>query len=134
LFAMDEERRLTVERWLIKADHDIKAANASLKLEPPLTDIACFHAQQCAEKSLKAFLAFSDEHIEKTHDLARLLGKCVKRDASFESWKAVLFPLSDYAVTERYPDDWREIPPDEAREAIGKAEKCMAFVKGKILF
>ncbi len=129
---MDEEKRLTVERWLIKAGHDLETARRALKEEPYITDTACFHAQQCAEKSLKAFFAFSGEHIEKTHDLTKLLNRCVKGDSSFEAWKSVLYPLTDYAVTERYPDDWREIPLAEAKEAVEKAEKFMAFVKNKI--
>jgi len=46
------------EEWLFKADHDLKSAKFSLSSIDPLYDIAIYHTQQCAEKSLKAVLAF----------------------------------------------------------------------------
>ena len=39
--------------------------------------------------------------------------------------------LTDYAVVSRYPDDWRDIPVDEASKATRKAEDIMAFVRQK---
>ena len=45
-----------VREWLQKAKADARAMEMVLGGDDPLTDIACFHAQQCAEKSLKAFL------------------------------------------------------------------------------
>ncbi|MBW1960508.1 MAG: HEPN domain-containing protein [Deltaproteobacteria bacterium] len=33
----------------------------------------CFHAQQCAEKYLKAFLTFKNIDFPKTHDIGELL-------------------------------------------------------------
>ena len=39
--------------WLRKAETDQRAAEALLKLKPPLCDAAAFHCQQAAEKLLK---------------------------------------------------------------------------------
>lgn len=44
-----------VREWLQKAKADSRAMHLVMEDDDPLTDIACFHAQQCAEKSLKAF-------------------------------------------------------------------------------
>ena len=35
---------------------DLRSAEHALRASPPLTEDACFHAQQAVEKSLKAFL------------------------------------------------------------------------------
>ncbi|MBI5179692.1 MAG: HEPN domain-containing protein [Nitrospinae bacterium] len=129
---MGEEKRVEVERWLAKADHDIRAARSSLKENPPITDVACFLAQQCAEKSLKAFLVFNNIQPDKIHDLGKLVGQCGNLNDSFSSLIPMVAGMSQYAVQDRYPDDWREIMLDEAQEAVTKAEKVMAFVKGKI--
>ncbi len=53
---MDEGKRLTIERWMVKAAHDIQTAETVMEQHPALSDIVCFHCQQCAEKALKAFL------------------------------------------------------------------------------
>ena len=71
---MDEVKSTAVRRWLIKADHDLITAKTTLITDPPVTDTPCFHAQQCVEKCLKAFLVFADIHVEKTHYLPRLVG------------------------------------------------------------
>ena len=46
--------------WLAKAAQDLRAADVDLAAEPPLVEDAAFHAQQAAEKSLKALLALHD--------------------------------------------------------------------------
>lgn len=129
---MDEERRTAIQRWYIKADHDHKTAKLLLVEGPELTDNICFHAQQCGEKYLKAFLVYSGIHVEKIHYLPRLIELCGKADPEFHSLMEDAREITDYAASGRYPDSWEEIPFAEAQEAVEKAEKIMAFVKGKI--
>jgi HEPN domain-containing protein len=50
-----------VKMWMRKADNDLKTAKDELNTEEPATDTICFHAQQCAEKYLKAFLLIYHE-------------------------------------------------------------------------
>lgn len=88
---------------------------------PPVTDVVCFHAQQCAEKALKAFLVFAGIHIEKTHYLPHLVELCARVDPAFEALMSLAAELTDYATGPRYPDEWRDIPVDEARDSTGKA-------------
>ena len=45
-----------IQRWLEKAEHDRRAADALLDQDPPITDAAGFHCQQAVEKLLKAYL------------------------------------------------------------------------------
>jgi len=69
---MDELKATAIQRWLIKADHDLRTAKLVLAAEPPMTDTVCFHAQQCVEKCLKAYLVLRDQHVERTHYLRPL--------------------------------------------------------------
>lgn len=66
--------------WLTKAALDLRAGEGDLTLEPPIPEDAMFHAQQAAEKVLKAFLAWYDEPFRKTHDLRELGRQCVRID------------------------------------------------------
>jgi HEPN domain-containing protein len=98
-----------VGQWLIKDENDLRNAGHTLTMEEacPL-DTVCFHAQQCAEKYLKALLAFDQIDFPKSHDLAELVMLF-----SDKEW----FPLSvdecerltDYATVTRYPGDWEGI-------------------------
>ncbi len=64
---------LTIE-WIEKAEDDYLAAQREYRARKhPLYDIACFHAQQCAEKYLKARLFEAGINIAKTHNLRTLL-------------------------------------------------------------
>ncbi len=125
---MNEAKRMVIARWRKKADNDLLTAQTMLRNNPPVTDTACFHAQQCAEKMLKAYLTLLDIHVEKTHDLLRLLKPCVEHDAAFACLADAADGLNPYAVEARYADDWRDIPPEEAARAVELAEQVMKFV------
>ena len=129
---MDEDLKIVIKRWINFANDDLKSAVNILAMEPPITRNVCFHAQQCAEKSLKAYLVFRDYHVEKTHDLPRILKMCVQYDESFLILKNHAEELTEYAVRTRYPNDMREIPVNEAEEAIKKAEEVLTFVENKL--
>ena len=69
-----------VHEWVIKAENDLKAASHILKLgEECPTDTVCFHAQQCVEKYLKAFLVLEGIDFPKTHDIEVLTALLPKR-------------------------------------------------------
>ncbi|MCA1900190.1 MAG: HEPN domain-containing protein [Chloroflexi bacterium] len=58
-----------LENWIAYAEEDLSAAKILLKSKKPFLSAACFHAQQCAEKYLKALLIFKDFDFPKSHDL-----------------------------------------------------------------
>ena len=62
--------------WIAYAEEDYKAAKTLLGLKKPLLGAACFHAQQCAEKYLKALLILRNFEFPKTHDLPTLNTLC----------------------------------------------------------
>ncbi|MEM5821373.1 MAG: HEPN domain-containing protein [Candidatus Aenigmatarchaeota archaeon] len=123
----------TVKKWIIKAENDLKIAKDELNTENPATDGICFHAQQAAEKFLKAFLVFHNKPFRKTHDLVELLELCEEIDESFkELSKEEIDKLTDYATDIRYPEEFYMPSIEEAKEAIEIAEKVKEFVLNKL--
>ena len=96
----------------------------------PNYDAACFHAQQTAEKYLKAFLQEHGAAFPKIHSLIELLELCLPLDASFEFQRDLLVRLDRYAVRCRYPGESAD--KDEARQAFQAVKAVRAFVRGKL--
>ena len=48
-------KKITQE-WIAKAEEDYLVATRELKADPPALDAVCFHAQQCIEKYMKAYI------------------------------------------------------------------------------
>ncbi len=94
---------------------------------PPL-DVVCFHAQQSAEKYIKAFLTYGELEFEKTHDLGELIGIASAVDKDFLQILEFGDRLTDYAVEVRYPLVSEEPTLEEAKEAIKMAEEIKEFV------
>ncbi|KPJ73748.1 MAG: hypothetical protein AMS14_06395 [Planctomycetes bacterium DG_20] len=115
--------------WLRKARSDELALDGCLAVRA--FDAACFHAQQAAEKYLKAFLVYTDIAFPLTHNLARLVEHCSSPDASFRSLIPVVEPLTPYAVELRYDDEfWPSV--EVAREARASALAVREFVLSRL--
>ncbi len=128
---MDEVKKIT-KNWLRKAENDLKTAKDEISTEEPATDTVCFHAQQCAEKYLKAYLIFHQNPFGKTHSIARLVELCKAVQPGFEE----IFDfgagiLTSYAVEARYDEEFFP-PKDEAEEAVRTAEKVKDFVLDRL--
>src|SRR3989442_1374276 len=111
-----------VDAWVRKAENDFKNIHASLTSADPAWDTVCFHAQQAAEKYLKAYLVLRGDIPPRTHDLGLLLRLAKDFDPTLDSLKTECDFLTDYAVEARYPD---VVEPDEtaARGAVAAAER-----------
>jgi HEPN domain-containing protein len=84
--------------WAEHAEEDFVLARTALRRKQPLTSGACFHAQQCAEKYIKALLVSKDVEFPKTHDLLMLNSLCSATGIFLEIDQKHLNTLSDYAV------------------------------------
>ena len=62
------------KEWLKSASFDLENISYIIKVEH-LSGVVAFHAQQAIEKSLKAYLAYNEIDIPKTHKLQSLLGR-----------------------------------------------------------
>lgn len=54
--------------WVERAEEDFEVARVSVRRRRPLTNSACSHAQQCAEKYLKAVLVARGATFARVHD------------------------------------------------------------------
>lgn len=113
--------------WAERGEEDYLLARSALRRKKRLVCGACFHAQQCAEKYLKALLISKYVTFPKTHDLLVLNDLCENQGVFLGMAAKQLHTLSDYAVQVRYPGD--EPTPDEAREAIGIAKAVRRFAR-----
>jgi len=60
--------------WVEKAEGDFTIAGRELRAgKAPIYDAVCFHAQQCAEKYIKAILQEHDQRILKTHHFSFMI-------------------------------------------------------------
>lgn len=116
------ELKKEIRHWTEKAEHDFMAAEHAMELaEEGLTDIVCFHCQQCAEKYLKALLLHRGVAFPRTHDL-RLLLDLVSTQVSLGLQREQVIPLNRYAIEGRYPGDWEPITATDAQCALEMAQ------------
>ncbi len=94
------------ERWLRKAESDLKLARKGALGDEDTLDSTIFHTQQCAEKSLKAYLAFKEQPLRKIHDLEWLVKQCGKFDSDFMELFDMAVLLNPYCFEFRYPTDY----------------------------
>lgn len=111
---------------LNKAEHDLVAAEATLSTGRAL-DMVCFHAQQAAEKSLKALLALHDVEYPWRHDLAELLELVRLRAPQIEALEERIIQLTPFAVEVRYDEEF-EPSLSEAVEALQTATEIHTLV------
>jgi HEPN domain-containing protein len=69
---------------------------------PGLYHNACYHAQQAAEKSLKALLMRETGTFPKTHDVSRLVDAVRVSQPTFPELTLESAVLNEYAVDMRY--------------------------------
>lgn len=126
---MKDDKFNVVKGWFKKAENDLKSAEYLMTMDAPPFDMICFHAQQCAEKYLKGFLAFYETYFPKTHSIEDLVSLCKEVAPSIETDLMGVEALSNYGVEIRYPDDiYYEIPKDDAVEAIELANKVKTTI------
>lgn len=115
-----------VRGGLRKAESDTLALDVTLR--SGALDAACFHAQQAAEKYLKAFLTQEDVTFPYTHNLTRLIELCAGIDADFRSLLPRVEPLTPYA---RYDPSFSPTR-EAAEESRSAAQAVREFVLNRL--
>jgi HEPN domain-containing protein len=119
------------DEWIAKAESDYTLASLAMSAgEAPVLDGVCFHAQQCAEKYLKAFLTEHQCEFPRTHVLSALLDLCLSLDPTFETLRADLASLEGYAVAARYPGV--RLTAEMAHQALTAMQHVRAFIRPKL--
>lgn len=116
--------------WLQKGNEDLDVARL-IQQKKKVYWAACFHAQQAAEKFLKAFLVSVNMPPPKTHDLVDIAKRCAKHEPSFTFLMDFCVRLIPYSVQARYVDEI-VISAADARKAIKAAEEIRTFVLNKV--
>jgi HEPN domain-containing protein len=120
------------EEWLAIASTDLKTAKKLIGGNDPVFNTAIYHAQQCAEKALKAYLSFKQNPIVKTHDLGELVELCIPFNEGFSDLMDDADILTPYNILYRYPPFITVADEEDVKGAIEKAEKIFNFVKDQI--
>jgi HEPN domain-containing protein len=85
--------------------------------EDPFRDVVAFHAQQAAEKYLKALLTRHQIEFPKTHELRRLLQLLAGAEPRLAASLADIKWLEPFGVEVRYPGDRPDTLPGDERRA-----------------
>ena len=131
--APDDARAEDVRAWLQKAALDLRAAAHEMSaLDAGLWSDVVFHAQQAAEKTLKAFLAWHDVPFRKTHNIEELSRACVALDATLQTITNRAVPLTEYAWKFRYPSEVEGPTQQEAERAVATARQVYEAVVSRL--
>jgi len=115
-------------KWLDKAAQDLLLADRAMQ-SPRLPALACFHAQQAAEKTLKGAVAAAGvPDIPRVHSLLPLAGILEDRRQPLPFPPEQLASLDPYAVAARYPDE-PEPSEQAAAQAIALAQEIYQWAE-----
>lgn len=121
--------RPEAEAWIAAAEVDYALATRAA-VPPEIAEGVCFHAQQCLEKYLKAFLEETVRPIPRSHDLGTLFGMVADLVPDLAPFESDLNAMGPFAVAVRYPSGaglWDDLI-DEAELAT----RTMAAVRSLI--
>lgn len=112
--------------WLRRARGDLAIAKAPLP-EGAFYEDLCFHAQQAAEKALKAVYLSNGWTFRYTHDLDTLLSELLEKGLTVPGDVRETDVLSRYAWEARYPGLDEPIIEEEYQEAVKMAEAVLTW-------
>jgi HEPN domain-containing protein len=122
---MKPDALLAAQRWMDKAASDLRACRILLAADDAPLSAVCFHAQQAAEKAVKALLTANGRPFPKTHHLPTVV-RMLPADAGVGLTLDEQVELTHFAVAPRYPDDYVEIDRALAERLHALAESCAA--------
>ena len=117
-----------VRQWLEKAHKDLAAGEVLLTGAFEDYEAVGFHAQQAAEKFIKAFLIRHQIEFPKTHNIAVLRQLVAGVDPELAKTLATADTLTPYGVEFRYPGDLPSIPREEGEKALHLAEQTRDLI------
>ena len=126
--ATDREISIKVKQWMDFANEDLHLAQYALEAEDCPCRLVAYHAQQCAEKYLKAFLVYQRVDFPFPHNISTLLELC----APYGDWIKEIEEaetLTAYAITTRYPGHDEQVSRMETQKAVEIAKKLRNILR-----
>lgn len=121
------------EDWLAHAQSDLNLARLARDHKGILPEQICFHAQQAAEKALKAVLASRRVEFPLVHSIQVLVQIAQQSGLAVPPEVLDASSLTPYAVLTRYPGYLEEITQADVREAIRLAEQVVSWATAMIV-
>ena len=115
-------------RWKRYAREELALAKALASDADAPARLVCWHAQQVAEKALKAALTVSEIEFPRTHNLVALrvlLPPVLAEEMDVHE----LAELTQWGTESRYPGEWAEPSAEDAHAAFGTATRVIAAVE-----
>jgi len=130
---MPEDRPVpgSAEDWLARAEGDLALARVGLPKGAFYEDL-CFHAQQAAEKALKAVYQYYGKRFRYTHDLEELIFDLRNQGLTVPPEVEDAALLTPYASEARYPGLSEPVTDEEYREAVRQAEAVVNWARETI--
>ena len=116
--------------WISRARSDLALARA--KGEGIYLEDLCFHAQQAAEKAIKALLIRHRIEFPYVHDLAALLILLEKATGELPDSIRRAARLTRFAVQTRYPGTSPPVQDEVYREALKLAEDVVRWAENQL--
>ncbi|MEW5866369.1 MAG: HEPN domain-containing protein [Bacillota bacterium] len=123
-------------RWVLQAQRDLD--DARYASDGGRFNLACFLAQQAAEKALKGFLYSEGAETVWGHSVAELCLDAAEIDVDFKKLIGVAGPLDKYYIPTRYPNGLPGgIPADaytegDAQMALSMAQQVLDFIQARV--
>ena len=123
-------------RWLEQAEADRKGVQ--LLFDGGSYHLACFVAQQVAEKTIKAFIYAQGEEFVIGHSVEVLCRWAAQFDADSDKLKEAVAPLDGYYIPTRYPNSLPDSIPARvytravAEEVLRLADQVLHLVRKKL--
>jgi len=119
--------------WVAKADNDLLCIANNLNDPDVPWDVVCFHAQQAAEKMLKAILVSRGLVVARTHDLLGLFDECITTGAQLPDLRSDCALLTQYAVAFRYPGYSPDPDEQDGGTAVAAARRIYDAVRAVLI-
>ncbi len=124
----DQVTRDFVREWLRKADEDFHVARELMERDRISYNPVGFHAQQAAEKFLKALLTRHRIAPPRTHNIEELLALAERATPGIQAELQGTETLSPYGVEIRYPGERPDLDREQGAESVRLADRIRAAV------
>lgn len=116
--------------WISRARSDLALARA--KPQGVYLEDLCFHAQQAAEKAIKALLIRHDIEFPYVHDIAALMLLLEKATGDLPDSIRRAARLTRFATETRYPGTAPPVGEEKYREAVELAGEVLRWAEKQL--